>query len=109
VGLLSSKGQFGFRNLSAVQYWQSATQLQDFAHSADKTQLPAWRAFNRAVGSNGDVGIWHETYVVAPDNLESIYLNMPRHGLGRVGTLFPAKGGRASAAKRLGLTSGARA
>jgi hypothetical protein len=60
------------------------------AQSSTNTHLPAWQAFNRDLGSNGDVGIWHETYV-----------NMPRYGLGLVGSVFPAKGSRATAAKRL--------
>jgi len=107
LGLLSARGNFGLRNLSSVQYWKSAAHLQAFAHSSDKPHLPAWRAFNRSVGTDGDVGIWHETYVVPRGNLESIYLNMPRYGLGLAGTLFPAKAHRASAAKRLGLESGA--
>ena len=107
LGLLSSRGHFGLRNISSVQYWKSAAHLQAFARSADKTHLLAWHAFNSSVGTNGDIGIWHETYVVPRGNLESVYVNMPRYGLGLAGTLFPAKGHRASAAKRLGLASGA--
>ncbi len=101
LGLLSTRGHFGLRNFSMVQYWKSAAHLQAFARSATGTHLPAWQAFNRSVGTGGDVGIWHETYVVPPGHLESIYLNMPRHGLGLVGKLFPAKEHRATAAKRL--------
>lgn len=96
-----SGGQFGLRSFSSVQYWKSAEHLQAFAQSASRTHLPAWQAFHRSVGTGGDVGIWHETYVVPRGNLETIYLNMPRFGLGLAGTLFPAKGRRASAAKRL--------
>jgi hypothetical protein len=101
LGLLHARGQFSGRNLMSVQYWRSAAHLQDFARSADKTHLPAWQAFNRRVGTDGDVGIWHETYVVPQGNLESLYVNMPRHGLGLAGTLFPATGRRASATTRL--------
>ena len=43
--------------------------------------MPAWAAFNRAVASNGDVGIWHETYRVRPGDYECIYNNMPLFGL----------------------------
>ena len=84
-----------------LQYWKSAEHLQAYAHAADKVHLPAWQAFNSAVGSSGDVGIWHETYGVPASQMESIYLNMPPFGLGQAGTLFPAKGQRANAAKRL--------
>ncbi len=72
-----------------------------YAHSSDRAHLPAWQAFNQKVGTGGDVGIWHETYVVPSGNSESIYVNMPRYGLGLAGLVFPAKGPRATASKRL--------
>jgi hypothetical protein len=99
LGMLSARGHFGLRNLSSLQYWKSADHLRAYAQGG--THLPAWQAFNRSIGTGGDVGIWHETYVVPPGHLESIYVNMPRYGLGLAGTLFPAKGDRATAAKRL--------
>ena len=80
---------------------ESAEHLQAYARNSDKTHLPAWQAFNREVGTGGDVGIWHETYVVPQGHAESVYVNMPRYGLGLAGALFPAKGQRATAAKRL--------
>ena len=105
LGMLSSRGHFGPRSAMMLQYWRSAEHLRAFAHG--DTHLPAWQAFNRRIGTDGDVGIWHETYVVPPGNLESIYVNMPRYGLGLAGALFPAKGQRANAAKRLGRAGGA--
>jgi hypothetical protein len=104
LGLLHARGHYGPRNLMMLQYWQSAAHLLAYAHAADKQHLPAWQAFNRAVGTSGDVGIWHETYIVPRGQMESIYLNMPPYGLGLAGNLFPAKGNRASAAKRLKTT-----
>ena len=102
LGLLSARGHFGLRNFMVLQYWRSAEHLRAYAHAANQAHLPAWQAFNRAVGTGGDVGIWHETYVVPEGYLESVYVNMPRYGLGLAGALFPAKGERASASKRLG-------
>jgi hypothetical protein len=104
LGLLSARGYFGLRGASMLQYWKSAEHLRAYAHGA--THLPAWQAFNRSIGANGDVGIWHETYVVPQGNLEAIYVNMPRYGLGLAGTLFPARGRRATAAKRLAGAGG---
>ena len=101
LGMLSARGHFGLRNLMVLQYWRSAAHLQAYAHASDKIHLPAWQAFNRQIGSQGDVGIWHETYVVPSGHAESVYVNMPRYGLGLAGAIFPAKGQRASAAKRL--------
>lgn len=101
LGMLSARLQVGVPNLMVVQYWKSAQHLQAYAHSQDKVHLPAWRAFNERIGSDGDVGIWHETYVVPQGHYESVYVNMPRYGLGLAGSVFPATGPRASAAKRL--------
>ncbi|WP_428391342.1 DUF4188 domain-containing protein [Lichenicoccus sp.] len=101
LGLLAARGHFGVRNLMVLQYWKSAEHLRAYAHASDKAHLPAWQAFNRAIGTNGDVGIWHETYVVPAGHAESMYVNMPPYGLGLAAKLFPAKGARATAAKRL--------
>ena len=65
-----------------VQYWRSYDDLVAFAREPADPHLAAWQAFNRAVGSNGSVGIWHETYVVQPDRYECVYRNMPLFGLG---------------------------
>jgi hypothetical protein len=76
-------------------------QLLAYAKNRTAEHLPAWQAFNKAVGTNGSVGIWHETYAVSPGTYENVYVNMPPFGLGKVGILYPASGGRQSAADRL--------
>jgi len=85
-----------------VQYWRSFEQLERFARAADRTHFPAWVAFNKAVASNGDVGIWHETYLVRAGEYECIYNNMPPTGLGKAATLVPVAGRGDTAARRLG-------
>ena len=90
-GLLSYEFWFG-RTVIMVQYWRSIEHLMSYALDKDAEHVPAWKAFNKAIGKNGDVGIWHETYVIAPGNYESIYVNMPPFGLGKAGTLLPASG-----------------
>ena len=64
------------------QYWRSADHLQAYAHASSKARLPAWQAFNRKIGTGGDVGIWHETYIVRADHSESVHVNKPPYGLG---------------------------
>lgn len=106
---LSRQPELGFihaemwfsRTIILVQYWRSMEQLLAYAKSKDAQHLPAWRSFNQAVGTDGSVGIWHETYQVSAGNYESVYVNMPRFGLGRAGVLQPASGGRQSASGRL--------
>lgn len=100
LGLLGADLWFG-RTIISLQYWRSATHLIDYATSKAGQHLPAWSAFTRAIGDNGDVGIWHETYTVKEGAYETIYHNMPAFGLGRAGTLAPATGRRSSAKGRL--------
>lgn len=101
LGLLHARTNFGFPNMSIVQYWRSHQQLQAYAQARDKAHLPAWHAFNKRVGTSGDVGIWHETYLIEPGASEAIYVNMPPYGLGRAGTTPDAVGSRATAQGRL--------
>lgn len=98
-GLLGHEMWFG-RTTIMVQYWRSTEQLMTYAKDRTSSHLPAWRAFNQAVGTNGDVGIWHETYQISPGSYENIYVNMPPFGLGRIGKRVPAFGRMTSAAGR---------
>jgi Domain of unknown function (DUF4188) len=106
LGLLHARTHFGLPNILVVQYWRSFEHLHRYATGSETLHLPAWRAFNRAVASNGDVGIWHETYLVKAGAYEAIYNNMPPYGLGIAGTLAPAQGKMKSASGRLGRSDG---
>jgi hypothetical protein len=105
LGFLGAHSWFG-RTTLMVQYWRSFDHLHRYARSREHAHLPAWFAFNQAVGSNGDVGVWHETYCVGAGGFECVYNNMPRFGLARVGQHVPAAGRRATAAGRLGRSDG---
>jgi len=97
LGMLHNRTHFGFPATMLVQYWHSHDHLQAFATGREQLHLPAWQRFNQAVGSNGDVGIWHETYLIEPGQYESVYNNMPAFGLGAAGNLHNATGPRARA------------
>ena len=101
LGLLHVRSHFGFPNIMSIQYWRSFDHLEAYARNQSAAHLPAWQAFNKQVGSNGDVGIWHETYAIAPGRYEAIYNNMPRFGLGMAGELVDAAGYRNEARKRM--------
>lgn len=103
LGFLGAEQWFG-RTTVMVSYWRSAEQLMAYAKSKTSAHLPAWKAFNRAVGTNGDVGIWHETYKSRPGDYESVYVNMPRFGLASAGAAVDAEGAYASAETRLAAT-----
>lgn len=100
LGLLHAESWFS-RTLLMVQYWRSMEQLLAYAANREAEHLPAWKAFNQAVGTNGAVGIWHETYGISPGRFESVYVNMPPFGLGKAGSLVPASGRKTSARGRL--------
>lgn len=100
LGLLGGSMWFG-RTTILVQYWRSVDHLNAYAKRRDAQHLPAWSAFNKTVGLSGDVGVWHETYVVQPGQYENVYVNMPPFGLGEVGTLVPTAGGLQSAEDRM--------
>ena len=93
----------GPRTPMLVQYWRSFPQLEAYARSKDGEHWPAWVEFNKRVGSSGDVGIWHETYLVPAGAYDTVYNNMPPVGLGAVTELVPAAGRRATAAGRAGI------
>ena len=89
----------------SLQYWRSFEDLERYAKDATHLHRSAWAAFNRAVASNADVGIWHETYRVKPGDFECIYNNMPLFGLARATKCVPAQGRRESASGRMALRS----
>ncbi len=101
LGLLHVETFLYWRGVGMVQYWRSFEQLHAYAHARNAAHLPAWAEFNRRIGSNGVVGIWHETYMVAPGQYESIYANMPRFGLGRAVQHLPVSGRREGARGRM--------
>lgn len=83
LGFLSGEPMFSWMGITMVQYWRSAAELQAYANARDSAHFPAWTEFYRRVGRDGSVGIWHETYIVNPGAVESIYVNMPPWGLTR--------------------------
>ncbi|MGD6967844.1 DUF4188 domain-containing protein [Rossellomorea vietnamensis] len=100
LGFLSMESYFGLRTTAMIQYWRSMDDLLAYAHN-DK-HLTAWKNFNKKIGSNGAVGIYHETYQVKKGNYESIFGNMPRYGLGKALNHFPIGTGRNTARERVG-------
>jgi hypothetical protein len=100
LGFLGAEQWFG-RTSIMLQYWRSMDHLMTYAKSRTSEHLPAWRSFNRLVGTSGDVGIWHETYRVRPGDYESVYVNMMPFGIGKAGQLVEANGRRETAAGRL--------
>ncbi|WP_433452795.1 DUF4188 domain-containing protein [Streptomyces sp. CA-142005] len=72
------------RTYYVVQYWESKERLYAYATAQDAFHHRAWATLNRKERSGklrGQVGIWHETYVVPEGSYEAIYGDMPAFGL----------------------------
>ena len=90
-----------------VQYWRSFEHLERYARAQDLEHFPAWVEFNKKnAKTRGDVGIWHETYLVRAGEYEAVYSGMPPTGLGRVTSLVPARGRMNTARGRAGQGDG---
>ena len=85
-----------------VQYWRSLEHLTAYSRSRDQLHYPNWVKFNKEIGSNGDIGIWHETFLVRAGEYECIYNNMPLRGLAKAARHIDAVGSASSAMGRLG-------
>jgi len=101
LGLLHAEFFLYWRGAAVVQYWKSFEQLHAYAHAKNANHLPAWAEFNRRIGGDGTVGVWHETYTVAPGQYESVYANMPRFGLAAAAQHVTATGRLENARSRL--------
>src|SRR5258708_36680612 len=83
-----------------VSYWRSFEDLERFARSKDDPHLAAWQRFTREIGTDGSVGIYHETYAVTPGSYEAFYANMPLFGLaGAPKQAGPGRGHKAQTAQ----------
>jgi len=90
AGLLWQRNFFSGRTTLLLQYWDSAEKLFAFAHDREGEHFPAWSEFNRKAKDNHAVGIWHETYLLKPEDSENIYRDMPPFGLGGAVGVSPA-------------------
>lgn len=101
-GFLGAETFLYWPGIALVQYWRSFEDLERYARDSNAAHFPAWRKFNQRVGSDGSVGIWHESYLVEPDKFETVYNNMPPFGLSKAMGMAPATGRHETARRRLG-------
>jgi Domain of unknown function (DUF4188) len=101
TGLLFYRSYLSGRVILVQQYWESFDKLIAYAHDRAGHHFPAWAAFNRAIGNDGTVGIWHETYLIEPGKSECVYVNMPKFGLAAATAHVKAEGRLATARDRM--------
>ena len=104
LGLLGRPRTFvSGRTIVVHQYWSSFDALEHYARDRDRRHLPAWRRFNKKIGADGSVGIFHETYRVTGATSETLYANMPAFGLAQATEAVPVDRQHHTAAARLGV------
>jgi hypothetical protein len=100
LGFRGTEFMVGWRSVHLLQYWDSYDQLEAYARGGQ--HLRAWQRFNRKIGTDGTVGIYHETYKVRAGDYECIYSNMPVVGLAKVSKHMPATGRMETSRRRMG-------
>jgi Domain of unknown function (DUF4188) len=101
-GFMGAETMLYGRGIALIQYWRSFEDLENFARNKDDPHLEPWRQFNKKIGSDGTVGIFHETYMIEPGKYEAVYGNMPVFGLAAATKHVPATGKRETARRRMG-------
>lgn len=100
-GFLGVRTYLSGRVIMSAQYWRSFDDLVIYAHDKSGAHFPAWAAFNRRIGNDGSVGIWHEAYLIEQGRFECIYGNMPLFGLAAATRHVKAEGRLAAAKDRM--------
>jgi hypothetical protein len=88
-------------HFGVLQYWRSFEDLEAWSHRPPHSEW--WRAAVERMRTRGDFGVYHETFLVPRDQIETIYMNCPPTGLAAFGTLGEAVGPQTTSRGRLGL------
>src|SRR5260370_2600827 len=104
-GFLGAQTFVYWRGVATVQYWRSFEDLERFARDKNDPHLGAWRQFNTSIGSDGSVGISHESFLVDAGKYEALYGNMPVFWLASAAKHVPATGQLETPRRRLGGNS----
>jgi hypothetical protein len=103
AGLLrSERFAMGRGHRGVLQYWRSFDDLEAWSRRPPHSEW--WRAAVERMRARADFGIYHETFLVPRDRIESIYLNCPPTGLSAFGELGEPVGPRTTGRGRLGLS-----
>lgn len=104
AGLLhAERFAMGWRHLGAWQYWSGFEALDSWSRRPEHAEW--WREAVERMRTKGDFGVYHEAYLVARRDVESIYLDCPPLGLAAFCPTAEPVGPRTSARDRLGRRS----
>jgi len=82
-----------------IQYWRTFEDLEAWSHRSPHSDW--WKEAVERLRTKEDFGIYHETFLVAPEKIESIYLNTLPTGLLAFGALAEPTGPDANSRGRL--------
>ena len=101
AGLLQSDlFRIAWNHFGLIQYWRSFQDLEAWSHKAPHADW--WREAAERLRTKGDLGIYHETFLVPAESIESIYMNAMPTGLLAFGITGEPSGPDANSRGRLG-------
>jgi hypothetical protein len=101
AGLLNSEAYaIGLNHFGVLQYWRSFDDLDSWSRRPPHSEW--WRSAVERMRLKRDFGVYHETYLVRPSDIESIYLDCSPVGLSSFGTLAEPVGLLTTSRGRLG-------
>jgi hypothetical protein len=102
AGLLhSERFSHSRRHFGVFQYWRSYDELETWSHRPPHSEW--WREAVERMRTRGDLGVYHETFLVPRDRVESIYLDCTPAGLSVFGVAGEPRGASTSSRARLGM------
>ena len=101
AGLLhSDRFRIGRGHFGVLQYWRSFDDLEAWSRRPPHSEW--WRGAVERMRTRGDLGVYHETFVVPRDRIEAIYLDCSPAGLAAFGTPGEPVGPLTTSRGRLG-------
>jgi hypothetical protein len=101
AGLLNSQAfAIGLDHFGVLQYWRSFDDLEAWSRRPPHSEW--WRSAVDRMRLRQDLGVYHETFLVRPAEIESIYLNCRPTGLAAFGLLGESIGPMTTSRGRLG-------
>jgi hypothetical protein len=101
AGLLhSERYSIGRNHFGVLQYWRRFEDLEAWSHRPPHSEW--WRKALERMRTRGDLGIYHETFLVPRDRIETIYLDCAPAGLAVFGTPGEPVGTMTTSRGRLG-------
>ena len=101
AGLLCSEFvRFDRHHFGFIQYWKSFEAMEAWSRRPPHSDW--WRDAVERMRAKRDLGVYHETYIVRRDDIESIYMECPPTGLATFGEQGEPIGPMTTARGRLG-------